>query len=249
MENTTRSQRRYGLTHDSIILHCPGPLRAPGGYYEHEWTAACDLALCDRELRANVAWPDGLTVVSYGNRAEKTLLECGLEYLGIRDFAMLRTDARPWVHRYKLEMMLEWLAGGECRSEYLLCLDADDNLIVNDPRYLLDRFHTAGCDVLFGATLNDAPPSPECWAFENSVAEYTDPGHAHLNSGGFIGRADFIRCCAQEILESWRADPGFCETPKRFSDQLGWRRMHRRYYPRIKIDFGCRIFLRFDHLR
>ena len=249
MPDETRTMRRYGLTHDSIILHCPRPFRVPGGFFEHEWEAACDLALCDRTLRAGSAGADGVTIVSYGNRQEKSLLERGLEFLEIGDFAMLRTDAAPWTQLYKLMLLLDWFASGRCRSEYLLCLDADDNLIVNDPRLIFDRFRAAGCDILFGATCADSPGSPECREFEDSVTEYADPGHGHLNAGGFIGKAEFIRSCASEILESWRADPAFCETPKMFSDQLGWRRMHRRYYPRIKIDWSCSIFLRFDHLR
>jgi len=249
MPGPSRTERRYGLTHDSVILHCPGPLRMRGGYFDIEWLAACQLALSDDELRGNCDGLDGITVVTYCNRGEQTLLEHGLDFLGIRKFAVLRTAANSWNQRYKLTLLLEWLEGGRCNSEYLLCLDADDSLFVNDPRLILDRFRATQCEILFGATMADAPPSPECWAFENSVSEYTDPMHAHLNAGGFLGRTDFIKAAAREILDACQADPVFCEGRKGFSDQLGWRHMHRRYYPRIKIDCGCRIFLRFDQFR
>jgi len=220
-----------------------------GGYFDIEWLAACQLALSDDELRGNCDGLDGITVVTYCNRGEQTLLESGLDFLGFRNYAILRTAATPWDHLYKLTLLLDWLASGRCGTEYLLCLDADDNLFVNHPRLILDRFHEAGCEILFGATGADAPTSPECWAFENSVAEYTDPNHRHLNAGGFIGRSSFIATCAREILDASQADPTFCRSPKGFNDQLAWRHMHRRYYPRIKIDCGCRIFLRFDQFR
>ncbi len=245
MPERTRSQRRYGLVHDPVILHCPGPFRWRGACFEHEWAAACDLALADTSLRGIAEGIEDTTVVTYSNYAEPTLLESGLEWIGIRDYAVLRTESSPWTHRYKLSLLVDWLASGACRSEYLLCLDADDILFVNDPRLILERFRASGCDLLFGATCADAPPSPECWAFECSVEEYLDPQHAHLNAGGFLGRAKVIGELAREILDR----PEMCATPRGFSDQLGWRHMHRLHYPRVKIDWACSVFLRFDDLR
>lgn len=244
--NLTRMQRRYGVKHDSVLMHCPGPFRQAGGPLQSEWADACALALSDEALRGSYSGMDGVTLVTYSNYEDPTLLERGLEFLGCHDFALLKTAAKPWSHRYKLTLLLEWLQSGQCKSEYLLCLDADDNLFVNSPSLVIPRFQGARCEILFGATMADAPPCRECWNFECSVAEYKDPLHAHLNAGGFIGRTAFIVQCAEEILEGWRVDPAFCETPKHFSDQLGWRRMHRRYYPRIKIDWQCAVFLRFD---
>jgi hypothetical protein len=249
MDGRTRAQRRYGLAHDPVMLHCPGPFRRPGAGLEHEWAAACDLALSDRALRGCASGIQDTTIVTYSNYAEPTLLERGLAWLGFGDYVVLRTAARPWTQRYKLTLLGDWLAGGACRTEFLLCLDADDILFVNHPRLALERFRAAACDILFGATGADAPRSPECWEFECSIGEYRDPGHAHLNAGGFMGRARFIGDCTRRILDAWRADPAFCESPRGFSDQLGWRRMHRLYYPRVKIDWACSVFLRFDDLR
>ncbi|MGH9675220.1 MAG: glycosyltransferase domain-containing protein [Bryobacteraceae bacterium] len=249
MAPAAKARNRYGLTHDPVIVHCPWPLRVRGGMFEQEWANACRTALSDEQLRGLARELDGITIVTYSNYGEKTLLERDLEFLGLENFVVLRTDARPWTQRYKLTLVLDWIAGGNCPTELLLCLDADDNLIVDDAGLIAERFRATECDILFGATPANAPPSTECWSFECSVAEYTDPQHAHLNAGSFLGRADFIENCAREILDSARLDPSFCEAPKGFSDQLGWRRMHRKYYPRIKIDHACRVFLRFDHLR
>lgn len=244
-----RTQERYGLTHDSVIMHCPGPFRTTGGLYEQEWAISCALALSDEDLRGCCNSVDQITIVTYSNRSKELLLERSLKFVGIRTFVHLRTNASPWDHRYKLTLLLDWLQSGGCNTDYLLCLDGDDNVIVNPPQLIPGRFRFANCDLLFGATMADAPPSPECWTFENSVAEYTDPWHAHLNSGGFIGRTEFIGSCAQEILDTWRVNPAFCDDHRGFNDQLGWRQLHRKYYPRIKIDCPCSIFVRFDDVR
>ena len=245
----TRSQRLYGLRGDALILHCPAPMREPPNPFRHVWAQACRRFFADDALRGRFADPEDLTIVTYNTYGTELLLERCLRRLGLRRHVVLGRDVEQWQWIHKIALVAEHLDRAQDTTEYVMCLDGDDVLVIEDPAIALDRFRESGCELLFCGTRGDQPRSPECWDFENSVSEYADPRHRHLNAGAYIGRTEFVRDRLREILAAHAAAEPWCFSRYGFDDQLAWRHMHKRHYPDIKIDAACRVFLRFDEDR
>ncbi len=245
----TRSQRLYGLHSDAVVLHCPAPMREPPNPFRHFWAHACRRFFADDALRGRFADLEQLTIITYNTYGEEVLLERCLRRLGLRHHVVLGHDVEQWQWIHKVSLVAEHLDRAQATTEYVMCLDGDDVLVIADPAIALDRFLESRCDMLFCGTRGDQPSSPECKAFEDSVSEYADPRHRHLNAGAYIGRTEFVRKRLREILAAHAAEEPWCFSRYGFDDQLAWRHMHMRHYPAIKIDAACRVFLRFDEDR
>lgn len=244
---TTERQRRYGLRRDALILHCPKGLRATTNPFHVEWEAACSAFFSDPSYKGLAPSLDELTVLTYNTRPEVGLLERCLARLGITDLVVLGRGLPGWSWSYKISLVLAYLRSGQCTTPYVLCLDDDDVLVIEDLAVVLDRFLSIGCQMLFSNTHADWPPSPECAAFEASLSD--DPDHCHLNAGGYVASTAYLTLRLEEIERGLVAHAPWCMTDRGFDDQLAWRHMHRLHHPDIQIDRECRIFVRFDDRR
>jgi hypothetical protein len=242
-------QRRYGLRWDALVLHCPGPERSPLNPFHVQWVAACDAFFGDATTRGTVADHDALTIITYNNRPEPQLLECCLDHLGLHRYVVLGKGLADWRWSYKIELVHEYLSSGTCMTKYVLCLDGDDVLVLADPALILERYLELGCEMLFCGTRGDWPPSEQCAAFEDSVAADADPAHRHLNAGGYLATTAFLAARLEEIVTAMAGRAPWCTAEHGFDDQLAWRHLHRRHHPSIRVDAGCRVFLRFDEDR
>lgn len=242
----TERQRRYAMRWDALILHCPGPERESANPVAQEWAEACEAFLADDELAGRGTDCDDLTIVTYNTRAEPCLLERCLAHLGVRNLAVLGKGLSGWRWSDKIELVYDYLESGAVTSEYVLCLDGDDVLVLDDPALVFQRFLQLDCEMLFCATRGDWPPSPECAAFEDSVAPEADPAHRHLNAGGYLARTSYLGPRLKEVMAAMAGHADWCTAEHGFDDQLAWRQLHRRYYPQMRVDTSCRVFLRFD---
>lgn len=241
--------RRYAIRWDAVILHCPGPERVAGAPVAGEWAAACCGLLADNDLRGRFRDVDDLTVVTYNTRAEPSLLERCAAHLGLSRIAVLGRHLRRWQWSDKIELVHHYLESGACTTQYVLCLDGDDVLIIGDPALALERFREADCDILFGGTRGDWPPSPECAAFEAAAAGGSNLRHCHLNAGGYLARTSGLAPRLRALMAAIDGGDDWCRAEHGFDDQLAWRQLHRRQHPGIRVDVGCRVFLRFDDER
>jgi len=241
----TRRQRLYGLSHDALILHCPAPQRIPPNPFRRDWRRACERFFADESTRGRFSCPPELTIVTYSNRDEPVLIERCLRHLGIDHYTVVGEGVTAWSWLHKVSLAHELMASGGAPTEYILCLDGDDVLLLGDPAEVLARWRELGTRLLFCGTRGDQPSSPESWAFENSV--YDDPLHRHLNAGGFVGETAYAQACLEEILAG--AKEPWTHSTLGFDDQLAWRHLHRHRFPEIKVDASCRVFLRFDEDR
>ncbi|HUZ93816.1 MAG TPA: hypothetical protein VMU57_02785 [Edaphobacter sp.] len=239
----------YGLGYDGFILHCPGPQRLHPNPFRRHWAKACRNFFKDKTLCGRFTDPANLTIITYNTRPEEELLERCLRHLGLKEFVVLGRELKAWNWLSKISLVYDYLESGACNTDYIVCLDGDDVLIVSDPNLILKRFHEAKCKVLFCNTRGNQPPSQECWDFENSVAMEHDLYHRHLNAGGYVGRRAYVHECLKEILDHAHLESPWCISPFGFDDQLAWRHLHRRYYPDIKVDVRCNLFVRFDEDR
>jgi len=243
----TRAQERYGLSFDALILHCPEPMRVAPNPFRHVWQRALADFFADATTRGRFSCPPELTIVTYSNYAEPVLLERCLTHLGIERRVVVGRGVERWQWIHKVALVHELIEAGGVESEYVLCLDGDDVLLLGDPTEVVARWLATDARLLFCGTRGDQPPSPECWAFESSVSD--DPLHGHLNAGGYIGETAYVGERLAEIVAAAAAAEPWTQSEHGFDDQLAWRHEHRRRYPEIKVDAGCDVFLRFDEDR
>lgn len=194
------------------------------------------------------AVPDDVTFITYHNYTFKCLLERCYEAYGIRDFVVLGREVVRWDWSAKVRLVLDYLESGACATRYVVCTDADDVLMINDPGTVLDRFRTYACDLLFCNTFVDYPPNQVCRDFE-TLKYYTHPLHCRLSAGAFVAERDALASCLRELVAAYDERQPWAWYEGSYIDQLGWRHLHTKYYPRLQVDHRCLIFKRYDLFR
>jgi hypothetical protein len=192
--------------------------------------------------------PKDVTFITYHNYTFKCLIERCYETYGIRNYVVLGRDVVRWDWGAKVRLVLDYLESGACTTRYVLCTDADDVLMVRDPSTMLDRFRTYTCDLLFCNTFVDYPPNEDCRDFE-TLKYYTHPLHCRLSAGAYMAEKEGLASCLRELVEAYREKAAWALYDGAFVDQLGWRYLHSKYYPKIQVDYRCLIFKRYDLFR
>jgi hypothetical protein len=253
--NTTKAGvmvcRDYGLTKDVPVLHASGGLK-----HQPVWNQMVNQFLVDSRLRdiAAPSRPDLETVI-INTRPESSLLERVLYQIGVRDHET-GFGLSPWRWWMKLVLLQSYLRISQ--KPYVLYLDASDILLFTDPSVLLERFCGYGCKLLFMAESTAWPGGyHELEARERAIAEQEGclPYFRFLNSGAFIGRADYLLSMLDSIDigdERFHRERFGWDTPserddgKVLDDQLTCRYMYSENYPDIKLDYRADLFIRFD---
>jgi hypothetical protein len=192
--------------------------------------------------------PDDVTFITYHNYQFKCLLERCYEAYGIRDFVVLGREVVQWDWGAKVRLVLDYLESGACATHYVVCTDADDVLMVSDPATVLDRFLACACDLLFCNTFVDYPPNRECRDFE-TLRYYTHPLHCRLSAGAYVAEKEALASCLRKLVAAYNENMSWARYDGAFVDQLGWRYLHSKYYPKIQVDHRCLIFKRYDLFR
>lgn len=208
--------------------------------------------------------PEKLTIVLCHNYPSKTLLEQNLDFLGIRDYVVLKGDPNKWSNLHKLKLIYDYLKSGRCSTDYLLYLDSIDVIIKRDPQVIVDVFEQSGCDLLF-STSQDSVSGYECMP---KVKKWTDAifEGLYLCAGVFIGRPQFMLEVFEEAMKYYveeplsrkeyialgkgiPGDPRLCqalpEYPKGIgSDQHIFMYIHPKFYPKMKLDYRSQLCFR-----
>lgn len=179
-----------------------------------------------------------LTVLTWTNRPEKSLLERCLEQWGIPCVTLGRR-LPEWRNDMKLYLNVEALE--QVTSDYVMALDADDVLVVAGAREILDAFRSFDCDIVFSAEKNNWPRIPFLSNFEESIAE---SAYRYLNSGAWIGKTDACRRFYGDCLREDNGDIVAVHTMEAvFRDDQGViRKTFQRYHPAARLDYHCRLF-------
>lgn len=182
---------------------------------------------------------------------DKSILECNLEYLGIRDLVILTDDRLPWRNTFKIEMISNYLS--QCNTKYILYCDAIDVIFVDDPKRVLDIFHEFQCKMLFmSSTSRDGytcMPDVLSWANLNH-------SHRYLNSGVWIGETEFVKDVFTEAtkyitphgttMDMYHEYLKSC--PKNFpigaQDQDIFRFVEPKFYPDLQVDYENKMAYR-----
>lgn len=192
--------------------------------------------------------PEDVTFITYHNYNFKCLIELCYEAHGIRDFVVLGRNVLRWDWGDKVKLVLDYLESGACTTRFVLCTDADDVLMVRNPSTILERFRTYSCDLLFCNTFVDYPPNKECRDFE-TLTYYSHPLHCRLSAGAFMAEKEALVPYLRELVEAYHGKVPWALYDGAFVDQLGWRYLHSRYYPKIQVDHRSVIFKRYDLFR
>ena len=238
----------YDLHHEAVVLHCPGTLKESSDPFSGEWTRAVRYFFEDAStLGLGSAAPSDLTVVTYNTRSEPCLLERCCQRLGFDRLVVLGAGEDAWDWSLKITLVADFLRAGACETEYLLCLDGDDVLVISSFGVILDRYAETGADILFCSTGTDWPPDEQCRDFERSLR--APANHEHLNAGAYIGRTQRIYDCLRRIERAQQRREKWCFADHGFDDQLAWRHLHRHEHPNLRVDHEAKIFIRFDSRR
>jgi len=214
-----------------------------------------------QESKYKFKTPDNLTIITVHNYKEMPYFIRGLNFLNL-DHTVLTALDGEWRSAHKIKIVLDFMKKVGKKTEYLLCCDARDVLIMNDPKNIIKIFeNNFDCDLLFNSTMHPAwACMPEKFEWFKSVAK---KGGRYLNAGVYLGRWDFIievleeavkyvipsSLTIKEYIKLGRSkNKKLCKElpnfPKGAADQDIFRYIHQEFYPRMDIDYANEIIYR-----
>ncbi|MAH48540.1 hypothetical protein CMI37_22125 [Candidatus Pacearchaeota archaeon] len=168
---------------------------------------------------------------SYGERT--TTLEKTLKYFKV-PYVMKGRGTQGWRNTMKAGLLADYLPN--ISTKYTMGIDSHDVCLLKDANGIIDTFEehfSEGCDMLFNGELVSYPTNPELAAFEREAYGKESP-FCYLNSGVWIAKTDFLKAVIEDILTLRSSRPR--------SDQEIYRKLHKKYYPKIKVDHKCKLF-------
>ena len=219
----------------SNIIHCPhGPHRKACWPTFEKMSSSLG--------SGNYPFPN-VTFITYNNRNEECIAEKSFARFNFKNWIVLAKNCKKWTWMCKVTPVIEYL-NNDCRTEYVCAIDGDDCVVLN-PEGLLEKFKKYGCEMLFGNTPVDYPPNQECKLFEESVYHGKK---RHLNAI-YVGKTETVLKILIEIERAGKEGLIWTKGVERtFHDQMTLRHMHKKYYPRLMVDYRQEIFARIDEL-
>ena len=220
------------------------------------------MSLICGSMRGRLRCPKNVTIVLVHDFPRRPLTETTLRYVGIEDYVVVRPPGgRRFRNTDKLRALVDWLACGGCRTEYVLYLDASDVFVRGDPAIAVRLLEQLQCDLLFSseqdAHVYECMPDVRAWT--DAMADELSLPRRYLNAGVFTGRRAFVR----EVLEAALAYATDDDLSHRDlvsairagtlrdrlpffprgcgSDQAILRFLHPRFFPRMRIDYESRL--------
>ena len=216
-----------------------------------------------KEDNKKFSTPDNLTIVTVHNYKEVPYFIKGLNLLKL-NYVELKIPEGEWVSAKKIPIILKFMKASNKKTKYILCCDARDVIIMDDPKNIIKIFeNNFDCDLLFNSTMHFA------WACMPEKLEWFEgigkKGGRYLNAGVFFGDWDFTievlgeaskyvtpfsltdseylilgrnKTHKEKLLEVL---PNF---PEGSSDQDIFKYIHPKFYPRMDIDYANELVYR-----
>ena len=143
-----------------------------------------------------------------------------------------------WRNTMKAPLLVDYVS--QATTKYTMGIDCYDVCLIKEANELVDIFEREfDCDMLFNGELISYPPNNDLAEFERSRYGDDSP-FCYLNSGVWIARTEFLREISEDIVAMQEAE---CQRSRsRRSDQIVYRYLHKKYYPRIQLDKYCKLF-------
>jgi hypothetical protein len=173
-----------------------------------------------------------VTVISDRNHAGYLLLRnsCRAQALALKPLVCLDSFSG---NRMKDSLLLDYLNDVN-EDEIILFTDGYDSILLANEDEIIDKYYANKTDLLFSAETNCYP--------DVSLAERcpeTRTPYRYLNSGGFIGKAGFIREFLSDNLMA-------SEENYAYSNQYLWTLRYLQNPKYIGLDSHCTIFCTFS---
>jgi len=168
---------------------------------------------------------------------------CGCRYVHIR-LLENKTAWPGWQWSYKVSPILQWLEANSSslpEKSFVMFSDAFDTGLIGDASNMVKGFLEYDCELLGMSTVADWPPNKELKVFENEKYPWSKC-RPHLSAGAWMARVSD----AIYYLRLWENDWKSRGSEKGWDDQMAFRRLHRRFYPRFKVDTMARVWTRCD---
>lgn len=227
--------------------------------------ASLILPLLCGHVKGRLKCPSHLTILLIHNYNYMPIAERSLRYVGINNFKVLKVAFNgQWRNTLKLLELKKFLDSGDCKTEYLIFFDSNDVVLRDDPKKAIEYLQGEDCDLLFSNT--EFAGGYECMP---GVREWTDQiarekgyGKRYINSGVYIGKTSFLRevisaatayvtdhDLTPEEYKNLRRKGVLSENLPSFpygvgSDQVIFRYLHPKFYPKMKLDYEGKLALR-----
>ena len=216
-------------------------------------------------VKGKLSCPAEITILLIHTHDKETILEKSLRYTGIKNFVVRVIELdRPWCASMRDRELKNFLDSGSCKTEYILFLDSDDVALRDNPAKALQYLKDEDCDMLFSDTafLGGYECMPEIKGWTDEIAAKSGFGQRYINAGIFIAKTSFLREVMESVMQyvtdhdlsreeyrELRRNGCLCERLPSFpegvgDDQVIFRYLHPKFYPRMKIDYRGRLALR-----
>jgi hypothetical protein len=165
---------------------------------------------------------------SYGER--ETNIEKTFKFFKV-PYVMKGRGTEGWANTMKAGLLAEYLPN--ITTKYTMGIDSHDVLLLKDANGIIDTFERDfDCNMVFNGELVSYPENEELANFEKLI--YGESPFRYLNSGVWIAKTDFLKEVMGDILEFRSSRPK--------SDQEIYRKLHRKYFPKVQVDNKCKLF-------
>jgi glycosyltransferase involved in cell wall biosynthesis len=178
------------------------------------------------------------TIFTFSTLPRESILESCCRTLGVplRVFRP-KVDGR-WRHHDRIKYTIDALK--KIKTEYVLHIDADDALIINDLSVVLEAYTHYGEKMLYAAEEGCHPESDEISSMQLDILKEKKTPFIHLNAGVWFGKTDHIRHVFDGLLSYGKYD-----TPNP-GDSNSDQGKHNQYYinhpQEVAIDHECIAF-------
>jgi len=148
------------------------------------------------------------------------------------DFMVLEYEEDFFSNRLKDALLGQYLEDVN-DNEIIFFTDATDAAFLANEEEILSKFYNFNSSLVFSAEIN-------CWPDKKMEPLYpkATTHFKYLNSGGFIGKAGFIK----EIYKKYPVFSTVFDSPYSWSNQHYWNYVFIKESAAIKIDYNCEIF-------
>jgi hypothetical protein len=219
-----------GLFYNKYTNTYPYFVHAPG--YNKKSTKFQQLALAASSL--GTCLNDDITLITCGD-SEQGMFENICSKLGIK-IIKLGGDIQKqnWSNFVKIKLIHDYL--DKIQTKYVLFCDNLDVLIAKNLENLINDFQSFNCEWLFGAEEGIYPLDVENYRLQQKISG--KKRYEFLNSGLWIGNTEFIKKTFEEYIILQKPKPTAVN-----SDQYVYTKCYLEYFPKIQIDFDCKIFM------
>ena len=204
-----------------------------GYFWDDKESIRLKIARLNTSVNTEVS--DKLTIIFVSNLKEAGSGPRSLDYFGI-PYRILGSQVNKWSNGLKIKFLNDELPS--IKTKYFMLLDSSDTFVINDLSRAIEIFEASNCEMLLNAGQRFWPHwidgMKEYRSFCDQIGDEMKSCHRYVNTGALIAKTEFYR----EIAKTFDVD----EAPLPGDDQSAFYPLYKKYYPRIQLDYHCKIF-------